>query len=407
MIYSDLTRESWRAMRTNRMRTALTMLGMMIGVGAVVAMLAVGNGARASVNDVISSLGSNMLVVISGATTSGGLHVATGTTPTLHLTDANAISQLPGVAAVAPDSPQAEQIVYGANNWSTSVLGTSPDYLQIRDWPLVRGSNFSPSDMRSAARVAILGQTTAQNLFGDANPVGRIIRISRSPYQVIGLLASKGQSFGGQDQDDTVLIPITTAQRKLFGAQFGDTVRSIMVQAEGPELLGPVQDEVNALLRQRHHISPGQDPDFNIRNLTEFANAAASTTRVMSLLLGLIASISLIVGGIGIMNIMLVSVTERTREVGLRMAVGARPADILEQFLMEAVLVSFAGCLAGILLGVACVLIVNRLFAMHGIVTAGSVLLAVLVSVAVGTFFGFYPARKASRLEPIEALRYQ
>ena len=407
MIYSELMRESWRAMRTNRMRTALTMLGMLIGVGAVVAMLAVGNGARASVNDVIASLGSNMLVVISGATTSGGLHVATGSTPTLHLADADAIGRLPGVEAVAPNSQQAGQIVYGANNWSTSVLGTSPDYLQIRDWPLVRGSNFSPSDMRGAARVAILGQTVAQNLFGDANPVGRVIRISRSPYQVIGLLTPKGQSFGGQDQDDTVLVPITTAQRKLFGAQFGDTVRSIMVQAEGADLLGPVQDEVNALLRQRHHVPPGQDPDFNIRNLTEFANAAASTTRVMSLLLGLIASISLIVGGIGIMNIMLVSVTERTREVGLRMAVGARPADILEQFLMEAVLVSFAGCLAGILLGIACVLVVNRLFAMHGIVTAGSVLLAVLVSVAVGTFFGFYPARKASLLEPIEALRFQ
>jgi putative ABC transport system permease protein len=407
MIYSELLRESWRAMRTNRMRTALTMLGMLIGVGAVVAMLAVGNGARASVNAVISSLGSNMLMVISGARTSGGLHVSSGSTPTLHLTDADAIRGLPGVAAVAPSSPQAAQVVYGANNWSTSVLGTSPDYLQIRDWPLAHGANFSASDMRGAARVAILGQTVVQNLFGGADPVGHTIRIARSPYQVIGLLSPKGQSFGGQDQDDTVLIPITTAQRKLFGAQFGDTVRSIMVQAQGPELLSPVQDEVDALLRQRHHIAAGQDPDFNVRNLTEFANAAASTTRTMSLLLGLIASISLIVGGIGIMNIMLVSVTERTREVGLRMAVGARPTDILQQFLMEAVLVSFAGCLAGLLLGAASVLVVNRLFAMHGLVTAGSVLIAVLVSVTVGTFFGFYPARKASRLEPIEALRYQ
>ena len=407
MIYSELLRESSRAMRTNRMRTALTVLGMMIGVGAVVAMLAIGNGARASVNQVISSLGSNMLMVISGAATTGGLRVSTGATPTLHLTDANAIGELPGIAAVAPASPQVSQVVYAANNWSTPVLGTSAEYLQIRDWPLVRGSNFSPGDMRSATRVAILGQTVAQNLFGDANPVGQIIRISRSPYQVIGLLAAKGQSFGGQDQDDTVLIPITTAQRKLFGAQFGDTVRAIMVQTTGPELLGPAQDEIDALLRQRHHIPSGQAPDFSIRNLTELANAAASTTRVMSLLLGLIASISLIVGGIGIMNIMLVSVTERTREVGLRMAVGARPADILEQFLMEAVLVSFAGCMVGLLLGVACVLIVNRLFAMHGLVTIGSMLVAVLVSLTVGTFFGLYPAHKASRLEPIEALRYQ
>jgi putative ABC transport system permease protein len=407
MTGSELMRESWRALRTNRMRSALTMLGMLIGVGAVVAMLAVGNGARASVDAVISSLGSNMLMVISGARTSGGLHVASGATPTLHLTDADAIGRLPGVAAVAPGSPQPAQIVYGANNWSTSVLGTSPDYLQIRDWPLASGANFSASDMRGAARVAIIGQTVAQNLFGGANPVGQAIRIARSPYQVIGLLAAKGQSFGGQDQDDTVLIPITTAQRKLFGAQFGDTVRVIMVQAQGPQLLAPVQDEVDALLRQRHHVAAGQDPDFSVRNLTEFANAAASTTRTMSLLLGLIASISLIVGGIGIMNIMLVSVTERTREVGLRMAVGARPADILQQFLTEAVLVSLAGCFAGILLGLACVLAVNRLFDMHGIMTAGSLLVAVLVSLAVGTFFGFYPARKASRLEPIEALRYQ
>ena len=407
MIYTELLRESARAMRSNRMRTVLTMLGMMIGVGAVVAMLAVGNGARASVNAVIASLGSNMLVVISGAVTSGGLHVARGTTPTLHLTDADAIAGLPGVLAVAPGSAQGAQVVFGAGNWSTSVLGTTPDYLKIRDWPLAHGSNFSSADMRSAARVAILGQTVAQNLFGNANPVGQTLRIARSPYEVIGLLSAKGQSFNGQDQDDTVLVPVTTAQRKLFGAQFGDTVRQIMVQAQGADVLGSVQDEVNTLLLQRHHIGPGQDPDFNIRNLTEFANAAASTTRVMSLLLGLIASISLVVGGIGMMNIMLVSVTERTREVGLRMAVGARPVDILQQFLMEALLVSLGGCLAGILLGVACVLVVNRVFAMHSLVTVGSVLLAVLVSLAVGTFFGFYPARKASRLEPIEALRYQ
>ncbi|HEU5397996.1 MAG TPA: ABC transporter permease [Gammaproteobacteria bacterium] len=406
-MYSELLRESWRAMRVNRMRTALTMLGMMIGVAAVVAMLAVGNGARQSVNNIISSMGSNMLIVISGARTSGGLRFATGSTPTLHLSDADAIRELPGVTAVAPGSGNGAQIVNGASNWSTVVMGTNPEYLKIRDWPLAAGAGFSASDMRGAARVAILGQTVATNLFGDANPVGQTIRISKSPYLVIGLLAPKGQSFGGQDQDDTVLVPITTAQRKLFGAQFADTVRYIMVQAGGPELLTPVQEEVDALLRQRHHITGKQDPDFDIRNLTELANAAASTTRIMSLLLGLIASISLVVGGIGIMNIMLVSVTERTREVGLRMAVGAKPADILGQFLMEAVSVSAIGCFAGLLLGIAAVLVVNRTFDMHSLVTAGSVLISITVSVAVGTFFGFYPARKASLLQPIEALRHE
>ena len=406
MIYSELLRESWRAMRVNRMRTALTMLGMMIGVAAVVAMLAVGNGARSSVNSIIASMGSNMLIVISGARTSGGLRFATGSTPTLHLSDADAIRELPGVRAVAPGSGNGAQIVYGANNWSTVVMGTNPEYLQIRDWQLAAGAGFSASDMRSAARVAILGQTVAANLFGDANPIGQAVRISKSPYQVIGLLSPKGQSFGGQDQDDTVLVPITTAQRKLFGAQFADTVRYIMVQADGPELLGPVQEEMDSLLRQRHRITGKQDRDFDIRNLTELANAAASTTRIMSLLLGLIASISLVVGGIGIMNIMLVSVTERTREVGLRMAVGAKPSDILGQFLMEAVSVSAIGCFAGLLLGIAAVLIVNQVFSMHSLVTTGSVLTSITVSVAVGTFFGFYPARKASRLQPIEALRH-
>ena len=407
MMYSELLRESWRAMRVNRMRTILTMLGMVIGVGAVIAMLAIGNGARQSVNTIISSMGSNMLIVISGARTSGGLRFATGSTPTLHLSDADAIRELPGVAAVAPGSPGTAQIVYGANNWSTMVLGTNPAYLHIRDWQLKSGAGFSGSDMRSASRVAILGQTVATNLFGGVNPVGQTIRISNSPYQVIGLLTPKGQSFGGQDQDDIVLVPVTTAQRKLFGAQFADTVRYIMVQTDGPELLSPVQEEMDALLRQRHHISGAQDPDFDIRNLTELANAAASTTRIMSLLLGLIASISLVVGGIGIMNIMLVSVTERTREVGLRMAVGAEPADILGQFLMEAVLVSALGCLAGMLLGMLCVALVNHLFSMHGVVTFASVLIAITVSVAVGTFFGLYPARKASLLQPIEALRHE
>ena len=407
MKLSPLLAEAWSAMRVNRMRTGLTMLGLIIGVAAVIAMLAVGNGARSAVNNVIASMGSNLLIVRSGAQTSGGLHFATGSSPTLTLEDANAIQTLPGVVAVAPGSGGAVQIVYGPNNWNTMVLGTNQDYLVIRDWPLAAGRDFSASEIHGAARVAIIGQTVATTLFGAADPVGQVIRISRSPYVVIGLLAVKGQSFGGSDQDDTVLVPVTTALRKLFGSQFANSVRYIMVQASSLAVLGRVQAEVDALLRQRHHIGPRKEPDFNVRNMTEIANAMASTTRVMSLLLGAIASISLVVGGIGIMNIMLVSVSERTREIGLRMALGARPADVLQQFLAEALLVSLGGCFIGLVAGIGTIEIVKRLFQLNSEVTAGSILISFAVSLAVGVFFGFYPARKAARLEPIEALRYQ
>jgi len=399
--------EAWSALRVNRMRTGLTMLGLIIGVAAVIAMLAVGTGARNAVNDVVASMGSNLLIVRSGPQMSGGLRFATGSAPTLTLGDADAIRALPGVAAVAPGSGGAVQLVYGPSNWSTMALGTNPDYLSVRNWSLAAGSNFTEAEMRGAARVAILGQTVAANLFGAADPVGRVIRISRSPYLVIGLLAPKGQSFGGSDQDDTVLVPVTTALRKLFGSEFADSVRYIMVQGDSPRVLGQVQDEIDALLRQRHHISARKEADFNVRNMTEIANAAASTTRVMSLLLGAIASISLVVGGIGIMNIMLVSVSERTREIGLRMALGAKPADVLQQFLVEALLVSLGGCVLGLAVGIGTIEVVKRLFQLNSQVTAASVLIAFAVSLGVGVFFGFYPARKAARLEPIDALRYQ
>ena len=407
MKLSPLLAEAWGAMRVNRMRTSLTMLGLIIGVAAVIAMLAVGTGARDAVNAVVASMGSNLLIVRSGAQTSGGVRISSGSAPTLTLGDAEAIQALPGVVAVAPNSGGAAQIVYGPNNWSTAVQGTNDQYLAIRDWSLAAGNNFSRSEVRNAARVAILGQTVATNLFGAADPVGRVIRISGSPYLVIGLLARKGQSFGGQDQDDTVLVPVTTALRKLFGSQFADSVRFVMVRVAAPDLLGPVQGEIDSLLRQRHHITPRRQPDFSVINLTEIANAAASTTRVMSLLLGAIASISLVVGGIGIMNIMLVSVSERTREIGLRMAVGAKPADVMQQFLAEALLVSLGGCLIGLVLGIGTIETVKRLFQLNSQVTPGAVLAAFAVSLAVGVFFGFYPARKASRLEPIDALRYQ
>ncbi len=407
MKVSPMLAEAWSALRVNRMRTGLTMLGLIIGVAAVIAMLAVGTGARNAVNDVVASMGSNLLIVRSGPQMSGGLRFATGTAPTLTLTDADAIRALPGVAAVAPGSGGPVQVVYGPNNWSTVALGTNAQYLSIRNWTLASGNDFTDAELRGAARVAIIGQTVATNLFGAADPVGRVIRISRSPYLVIGLLAPKGQSFGGSDQDDTVLVPVTTALRKLFGSQFADSVRYIMVQGTSATILGQVQAEIDALLRQRHHISARKEPDFNVRNMTEIANAAASTTRVMSLLLGAIASISLIVGGIGIMNIMLVSVSERTREIGLRMAVGAKPADVLEQFIVEALLVSLGGCVIGLVFGIGTIEVVKRLFQLNSQVTASSVLVAFAVSLAVGVFFGFYPARKAARLEPIDALRYQ
>ena len=330
-----------------------------------------------------------------------------GAAPTLTLADAQAISELPSVAAVAPIAPGTAQVIYGQNNWSTRVDGTTPSYPEVRSWKLSAGYMFGESDVRAANRVAVLGQTVVKNLFGNENPVGRTIRIDRSPYLVIGVLAAKGQSLDGRDQDDTIVIPVTTAQRKLFGTQFQGSVRFMMVQASSAQVMPAVEREMNQLLRQRHHIKDPADDDFSVRNLTALANAAAETTRIMSLMLGAIASISLVVGGIGIMNIMLVSVTERTREIGIRMAVGARRRDILLQFLLEAIIISIAGCLAGVILGVGGAVLINEISETAVVITLSSILLAFAVAAGVGIFFGFYPANKAARLNPIEALRYQ
>ncbi|MFY9326698.1 MAG: ABC transporter permease [Georgfuchsia sp.] len=406
-MIATLLGQAWHAMHANKLRTFLTMLGMVIGVFAVVLMMAIGQGAQYSVNASIESMGSNLFIVLSGSTTSGGRRMGSGASPTLTVADADAIAELPGVEAVAPIHPGTVQIVYGSNNWSTAAYGTTPSYFGIRNWEIAEGFPFTDSDLRSATRVVVLGNTVVSNLFGDEDPVGKTIRVSNNPFIVVGVLAAKGQSLDGRDQDDTIVMPLTTAQRKVFGTQFQGSVRFMNVQAASAEVMPAVEKSINALLHQRHRIRPGQDDDFTVRNMTAMANSAAETTRVMSLLLGAIASVSLLVGGIGIMNIMLVSVTERTREIGIRMAIGARERDILLQFLLEAIIISIVGCFIGLLLGIGAALLVNILFDTAVIITGGSVIIAFGVAAAVGIFFGFYPARKAARLDPIEALRYQ
>ena len=304
-MYSAMLGEAWRAMGANRLRTFLTMLGMVIGVASVVLMMAVGQGAQESVKQSINAMGSNLFIVLSGSFTAGGVRSSSGNSSTLTVLDANAIAELDGVANVAPISTGGGQAVFGSNNWSTTITGTSPSYLDIRSWELEDGFVFSASDMRSATRVALVGKTVVDNLFGDIDPIGKTIRIKQNPFIVLGILKSKGQSLDGRDQDDTIVIPLTTAQRKILGNQFAGSVRQIIVQATAPEMMPTAEQNINALLHQRHKIRDGADSDFFVRNLTAVANSAAETTRTMSLLLGAIASVSLLVGGIGIMNIML------------------------------------------------------------------------------------------------------
>ena len=399
--------EAWHAMGANRMRTFLTMLGMVIGVGAVIAMMAIGEGVKDSVNASISSMGSNLFIVVSGSTTAGGIRMGGGAAPTLTQGDAQAIAELPSIRAAAPVIGGNAQVVHGSVNWSTSVNGVTPAYLEVAAWQMAGGAWMADSDLRSATRVAVLGQTVVLNLFGDEDPIGKTIRIKQSPFTVIGVLEGKGQSLDGRDQDDTILVPLRTAQRQLFAQQFQNAVRNIMVQAVSAAAMPQAEREMNELLRQRHRLREGADDDFTVRNMTALAKTAAQTAELMSMLLGAIASISLVVGGVGIMNIMLVSVTERTREIGIRMAIGARRRDILTQFLLEAISISVAGCLIGVALGVGAALLVNDLTQTPVVITLSSILLGFVVATAVGVFFGYYPAHKASKLHPIEALRYQ
>jgi putative ABC transport system permease protein len=402
-----MLREAWRAMAANKLRTFLTMLGLVIGVGAVVLMMAIGQGAQTLVKEAVASMGSNLFIVLSGGTTTGGARSGSGSAPTLTLADVAAIEELPAVAAVAPTQFGSAQLVYGANNWSAQVMGVTPSYLDVREWRLVAGAPFTETDVRAVTRVALVGQTVVRQLFGDEDPVGKTIRIRNSPYVVVGVLTAKGQSFDGRDQDDTVLVPLSTALRKLYGSPFPDSVRFMMVKAVSEDAMDRAERAITALLRARHRIPEDSESDFSIRNLSAVADVQAQTTRVMSIMLGAVASVSLVVGGIGIMNIMLVSVTERTREIGIRMAIGARRRDILLQFLLESTIVSVVGCLIGVALGIGAAALVSGTTGMLVVVTGASILLAFLVAAAVGVFFGFYPARKAAGLKPIEALRFQ
>ena len=397
-----------RALRTNKMRSFLTMLGIIIGIAAVIAMMAVGSGASYVISQQIASIGSNIILVLPGSTTSGGMRSGMGGAQTLTSDDVKAImTECPSVETSAPTVRSSGLAVYGNMNWSTVIMGTTPEMFDIREWGVVSGRSIGQQDVDGAAKVCLLGQTVAENLFGSADPVGKIIRLKKIPFTVIGILERKGQSPQGQDQDDSIFVPLRTAQRNLVRAQNTSTVGAVMVKARSEALLAKAEEEINSLLNQRHRITNGKDPDFSTRNLSEILALAEQSSKAMSLLLGAVASISLIVGGIGIMNIMLVSVTERTREIGIRMAIGARKNDILLQFLTEAVLLTMIGGVTGIILGSAGAAIVSNLLSWPTLISARSITLAFLFSAFVGIFFGFYPARKAASLNPIDALRYE
>jgi putative ABC transport system permease protein len=399
-----------RALRVNRTRSALTMLGIIIGVAAVIAMVGVGAGATARIQEQIESIGSNLIIVLPGSISSNGVRLGSGGVATLTQDDAQAIAaECPSVALTAPTVRGGVQVVYGNNNWATNVQGVTPDYMILRDYTMMSGQFFTTQDVDAAAKTAVLGETVERNLFGDSDPTGQVVIIKNVPFTVAGVLTPKGQSPTGQDQDDVILLPISTATEKVLGANKANAkaVGALMVQAMSPQLMDQAIQEMEALLRERHRILPGLDDDFTIRNLTEVFAAQETSAQVMAILLGAIASVSLIVGGIGIMNIMLVSVTERTREIGLRLAVGAKRQDILSQFLVEAVTLSLLGGIIGIVVGVTASVLISQFAQWSTQISLVSILTSFLFSALVGVFFGYYPARKAAFLNPIEALRYE
>ncbi len=405
-----LLRIALRALAVNKLRSALTMLGIIIGVSAVIVMVAVGAGAQARVEEQIRALGSNLLLILSGARTASGVRLGLGSNFSLDENDAFAISREIAGATAAPAVRGGAQLVWGNVNWSTVVYGTTPEYLPVRQWALAAGRGFETAEMNGAAKVCILGQTVVKQLFGATDPIGQTIRIRRVPFTVIGVLENKGQSMMGTDQDDLVLMPLNTARNRVLGATTLAKQRAvgvIWVKVDDGLDTAVVAEQVRALLRQRHRLQPGTDDDFSLRNLAEIMAAREASSRVLTILLAAVASVSLVVGGIGIMNIMLVSVTERTREIGLRMAIGARTRDILGQFLVEAVTLSLIGGLIGTLLGVGAAFAIGQLAGWRVLLSGEAVLLAVAFAFLIGVFFGFYPARKAAQLNPVEALRFE
>ena len=410
MNLGALLRVAARALAVNKMRSALTMLGIIIGVAAVIVMTAVGAGAQSRVEEQIQSLGSNLLLVVSGSVTAGGARSGLGGNLTISEDDASAIARELPQTRTAAVVRGVQQLVAGNQNWASVIFGVTQDYLEIRQWVIAARRAFDDADQAAAAKVCLIGQTVARQLFGDADPVGQVVRIRRVPFTVVGVLEAKGQSMMGTDQDDTVLMPISTARTRVLGVSNlakQRNVGAIWVQVAPGHDMKAAEEQVRALLRQRHRLQEGQDDDFSLRNLEEIASAQEASGRVLALLLAAVASVSLLVGGIGIMNIMLVSVTERTREIGLRMAVGARTRDILGQFLIEAITLSLIGGLAGIVLGIAAAEAIALFADWRVILSAQAVALAAAFAFATGVFFGFYPARKAARMDPVEALHFE
>ena len=405
MLFSESFQMALTSLYANKMRSLLTMLGIIIGVAAVIALVSVGMGVRSNVTSSIASLGSNMLIISPGSSNRGGVRGAAGSMQTLKYDDAKAIKdKIKNIDYVSPSVSSSYQIVYGNNNWNTSVQGVTPEFMSIRSLTIGYGSFITADDMNKRNRVAVIGTTVASNLFAKDNPVGKNIRINNQPYKVVGLLESKGQSSVGQDQDDVIYIPLTTAQERMLGITY---VQSINVQVSGQDKMEQVQAEIENLLRSRHHILAGKDDDFHVRNLTSLMETVNQSTSMLTLLLGAIAGISLIVGGIGIMNIMMVSVTERTREIGIRKALGATFMNIMTQFLIESMVIGIIGGIIGIIVGCGASQIIAKVGNFTTVITITPIIISFIFSVGIGLFFGIYPARKAAKLDPIEALRYE